>query len=307
MILTLRLIVRMIMMERVQDADSLEVPEIAPDERLKGKTAIVTGGGSSGALAGTGAATAVLFAIKGANVVILDLDAERAGHTKQRIDELGGRSAVCVANITDPEECRRAVEFAVAEFGALDTVVNNAAIAPSEDGATHALWLQVLELNLTAAKLVAEAARPRLAARGGSIVNISSVAGLRAGAGLAYSAAKSGLIGLTKAMAFEYGREGIRVNSVAPGHVLTPMGLGYQGSGWVGELQGARRMRAEAGLLGTEGTAWDIAYAALFLASDEARWITAVTVPVDAGTTEVMPIVMYPYLAASAEKPGSGE
>jgi NAD(P)-dependent dehydrogenase (short-subunit alcohol dehydrogenase family) len=138
---------------------------------------------------------------------------------------------------------------------------------------------------------------------GGSIVNISSHAGLRAGGGIAYTAAKSGLIGLTKALAYEYGRAGIRVNSVAPGHVHTPMGIGY--TGWDTELTGARRLRAHAGLLGTEGTAWDVAYASLFLASDEARWITAVTIPVDAGTIEVMPIVMYPHMAKAAEGPPS--
>jgi NAD(P)-dependent dehydrogenase (short-subunit alcohol dehydrogenase family) len=281
---------------------SLEVPEISRDDRLRGKTAIVTGAGAAGPLAGTGAATALVFAVKGADVVILDRDGERAGHTQQRIEELGGRAAVFVADITDPDQCRAAADFAVSEFGRLDAVVNNAAIAPTEDAGSHELWLQVLELNLTAAKLMAEAARPHLEERGGSIVNISSVAGLRSGAGLAYSASKSGLIGLTKALAFEYGREGIRVNSIAPGHVLTPMGMGYQSAGWVGELKGARRMRAAAGLLGTEGTAWDIAYAALFLVSDEARWITAVTLPVDAGTTEVMPIVMYPYIAAGADE-----
>jgi NAD(P)-dependent dehydrogenase (short-subunit alcohol dehydrogenase family) len=135
------------------------------------------------------------------------------------------------------------------------------------------------------------------AAKSGAIVNIASHAGLRAGGGIAYTAAKAGLIGLTKALAYEYGRAGIRANAVAPGHVHTPMGIGY--TGWSEEINHARRLRAEAGLLGTEGTGWDVAYAALFLASEEARWITAVTIPVDAGTVEVMPLVMFPVMAAA--------
>jgi NAD(P)-dependent dehydrogenase (short-subunit alcohol dehydrogenase family) len=289
----------------VVDAAQLEVPSIAADGRLDGKVAMVTGGGSNGTLAGTGAAIAVLFAIKGARVVVADRDAARADNTLRTIERHGARAMPTVVDITEPAGCDRAVSVALETFGALDILVNNAAIAPSEDGASHALWQQVLDLNLSAPRLLSVAAREPLARAGGAIVNIASVAGLRAGAGAAYSAAKSGLIGLTKAMAFEYGRDGVRVNAVAPGHVLTPMGLGYEGSGWTAELSGARRMRAEAGLLASEGTAWDIAYAALFLASDEARWITAVTLPVDAGTTEVMPIVMHPYLAAAAE-PSAG-
>jgi NAD(P)-dependent dehydrogenase (short-subunit alcohol dehydrogenase family) len=278
---------------------ALEVPAIVPDTRMRGKAAIVTGGGSQGALAGSGAAIAVLLALKGAAVVIADRDAGRARHTQRAIVARGGRAEVSAVDITDPRGCEQAVATAVEAFGALHVVVNNAAIAPREDGASPALWQQVLQLNLTAPRLLSVAAQAPLAAARGAIVNIASVAGLRGGAGPAYSAAKSGLIGLTKAMAFELGRDGIRVNAVAPGHVLTPMGIGYQGSGWTRELAGARRLRAEAGLLASEGTAWDVAYATLFLASDEARWITAATLPVDAGTTEVMPIVMHPYLAAA--------
>jgi NAD(P)-dependent dehydrogenase (short-subunit alcohol dehydrogenase family) len=105
---------------------------------------------------------------------------------------------------------------------------------------------------------------------------------------------------MTKAMAFEYGRFGIRVNNVAPGHNALPMGLGFQG--WEGDSN-QRVLRAEAGLLGTEGTGWDLAYAALFLACDESRWVTATTLPVDAGTTQVFPIVMHPILAKAEHRP----
>jgi NAD(P)-dependent dehydrogenase (short-subunit alcohol dehydrogenase family) len=286
----------------VDENERLEVPEIAPDRRLAGKTALVTGGGSSGSLAGSGVAISVLFAAKGAAVVVVDRDERRAQNTQQTIEERRGSAAVFTADITDPDACASAAEFAATRFGGLDILVNNAAIAPAEKGreTSDTLWQEVLNLDLRAAKLMSDAVIPHLRERGGgSIVNISSASGFRAGGGIAYTAAKHGLIGLTKALAYEYGRVGIRVNSVAPGHVHTPMGIGY--AGWDTELTGARRLRAHAGLLGTEGTGWDVAYAALFLASDEASWITAVTVPVDAGTIEVMPIVMYPHMARAVE------
>jgi NAD(P)-dependent dehydrogenase (short-subunit alcohol dehydrogenase family) len=129
-------------------------------------------------------------------------------------------------------------------------------------------------------------------------VMISSVAALQAGGGMAYSAAKAGLIGLANAMAFEYGRQGIRVNCIAPGHLALPMGLGY--TGW-GDGVNLRAMRAHASLLGTEGDGWDVATTALFLASDDAKYVTAVTIPVDGGSSTVMPIVMRDYLNAAAE------
>jgi len=281
------------------EAAGLEVPAIVGDGRLEGKVAIVTGGGSHGPLAGSGAAISILFAAKGASVLVVDRDDERSQNTLDVIERGGGVCATFGADITDPEQCRAAVDAAVGRYGRLDLLVNNAAIAPAEKLVDDEMWQAVLNLNLRAAKLMTDAAVGHMSEDGGgSIVNIASHAGLRAGGGIAYTAAKSGLIGLTKATAYEFGRQGIRCNAVAPGHVYTPMGIGY--TGWSPELNGARRLRAAAGLLDTEGTAWDVAYAALFLASDEARWITAVTLPVDAGTVEVMPLVMYSRLAEAA-------
>jgi NAD(P)-dependent dehydrogenase (short-subunit alcohol dehydrogenase family) len=286
-------------------SNSLEIPEIANDDRLAGKTAIVTGGGSDGPLAGSGAAISILFATKGASIVIADYDVPRGQNTAGIIEERGGRAIVVETDVTDPAACHNVAAQALAEFGSLDILVNNAAIAPDEKQHNDELWKRVLDLDLRASKLMADAVVPQMTKQGsGAIVNIASHAGLRAGGGIAYTAAKAGLIGLTKALAYEYGRAGIRANAVAPGHVHTPMGIGY--TGWSDQINHARRLRAEAGLLGTEGTGWDVAYAALFLASEEARWITAVTIPVDAGTVEVMPLVMYPVMAAvGASEPAS--
>ncbi len=279
----------------MSEQQALAVPEIAADGRLAGQVAIVTGGGSDGELAGSGAAISVLFAAKGAKVLIVDLSEERANHTLAALEARGGEGAVQLADITDPGACEAAAAAAVDRFGRLDILVNNAAIAPSEQEPTNELWDKVFDLNLRAAKLMSDASIRRMVENGGgSIVNIASHSGLLAGGGLAYTAAKTGLIGLTRALAYEHGREGVRVNAVAPGHVYTPMGVGY--SGWGDDLKGARRLRAAAGLLDTEGDGWDVAYATLFLACRESKWITAATIPVDAGTVEVMPLVMHSRL-----------
>ena len=228
--------------------------------RLAGKTAIVTGAGSAGSMGGTGSDIAILFALKGANVVILDVDEARALHTErgsrsdwwtprnQRRRIL--RSLVCL--------CRRPPKLPSKTFGRIDALVNNAAIAPGEQENSEALWDRILTLNLKAAKFMSDAVLPQMKAQGsGSIVHISSIAGLVAGGGIAYSASKGGMIAMAKAQAFEYGRMGIRVNTVAPGHVAIPMGLNFKG--WDGAGTDAiRGKRARASLLGTEGTGWDI-------------------------------------------------
>lgn len=277
----------------------LQVPDIARDGRLKGRTVIVTGGGSSGEMAGTGAAMCVLFAAKGAKVVVLDLAEERAAHTLAAVRAQGGEASVFVADVTDREQCEAAARFAVETYGSIDVLVSNAAIAPGETPGDSALWDTVVDLNLKAAKLMMDAVVPQMRSQGrGSIVTISSVAAYQAGGGQAYSAAKAGLLGLVRAVAFHEGRNGIRVNDVAPGHVAIPMGLSYQG--WSGDNTAGdvtRRRRARATMLGTEGTGWDVADVALFFAGDESRYVTGVSIPVDGGTTKVFPIVMWPYLA----------
>jgi NAD(P)-dependent dehydrogenase (short-subunit alcohol dehydrogenase family) len=280
----------------------LEMAARAREGRLAGRSAIVTGAGSSGELASIGMAIATVFAVNGADVLIVDRDEERAANTCRIIAESGGRADPYICDITDESACRAAAEFANTTFGRVDVLANSAGIAPAERYSEEPLWDRILSLNLTAAKLMSDAVIPYMAAQGsGAVVNISSNAGLRGGAGISYTAAKTGMIGLTKAMAFEYGRSGIRFNSVAPGHVHTPMGISYANLGPM--LTGARRLRAEAGLLGTEGTAWDVAFAALFLVSDEARYVTAHTIPVDAGTTEVLPFAMFPLMSEAAADP----
>ena len=252
-----------------------------PAHRLAGRVAIVTGAGTSGELPGTGVAIATLFASQGARVGVVDISSDRAANTVDIIERLGGTGMAVVADITSGEACERSVSQVVDRFGGLDILVNNAAIVGGGGDVTsidEAAWNRVVQVDLNAVMLMSRSAIPHLrSSEAGAIVNLSSIAGMRGMGSGAYAAAKGGVIGLTYDLAYSHARDGIRVNCIAPGHLFTPMG--NQG----GEELRERRRRA--GLLGTEGTAWDAAWAALFLASDESRWITGVVLPVDAGTT----------------------
>ncbi|MFA5581970.1 MAG: SDR family NAD(P)-dependent oxidoreductase [Paracoccaceae bacterium] len=276
----------------MNDNMQLHIPEITRDNRLAGKTAIVTGAGSAGEMGGTGADIAVLFAAKGANVVLVERDEARARHTLDAVERIGGTGTIAVTDITRATQCHVAAEAALARFGAVDILVNNAAIAPGEQENLESMWDEIIDINLKGAKLMSDAVLPAMRAQGkGSIVHISSIAGIVSGGGIAYSASKGGMIAMTRAQALEYGRDGIRVNNVAPGHVAIPMGLNFKGWDGAGSDE-VRARRARASVLGTEGSGWDIAYATLFFASDEAGYVTGHTLPVDGGTTTVMPIVM---------------
>lgn len=273
-------------------SEEIEVPAITRDGRLDGKVAIVTGAGSAGSMGGTGADIAILFAAKGAKVLVLDIDEARAAHTLAAIEKMGGTAKAHAADITKASACDQAARVARETWGGIDILVNNAAIAPGEQDNLESMWDAIVDLNLKAAKLMSDAVLPSMKQAGqGSIVHISSIAGMIAGGGIAYTASKGGMIAMTRAQAYEYGPFGIRVNDVAPGHVAIPMGLNFKGWDGAGSDE-IRQKRARASVLGTEGTGWDVAYAVLFLASDEAGYVTGHSMPVDGGTTAVMPIVM---------------
>jgi NAD(P)-dependent dehydrogenase (short-subunit alcohol dehydrogenase family) len=265
--------------------------------RMAGKAALVTGAGSSGDFLGTGAATAMLLAAQGATVGILDISGQRAENTRKRTEDSGGRAITVTADITDEETARAAVDDFTTRAGRLDAVVNNAGIS-GEGGiaaTTRAGWDRVFALNVTAAMQVARAAHPHLVrSGGGSIVNVSSVAALRGFGSGAYAASKGALQSMTIDLAYSWGRDNIRVNCLVPGHLYTPIGDhgGEEG----------RRMRRTANLLGVEGTAWDLAWAVLFLAGAESRWITGTVLPVDAGTTTATVLGMLPRLAEPHRK-----
>ena len=268
--------------------------------RVEGKVAIVTGAGSTpGPGVGTGKATAVVLAREGASVLLVDLHPERAEETLQMISGEGGKAQVFAADVTEAAGCEAMVRAAVDAFGTVDILVNNVGLAQlgTVVDTSEEAWDRALDINLRSAFLASKYAVPVMAEKGaGSIVNIASISALRGDGTVAYSAAKGGLIAMTVDMAYSHGRQGIRVNAIAPGHITTPMVLSVSAPGARAEFMNA--MRAEAGLLGTPGTGWDVAWAAAFLASDEARWITGAVLPVESGVLSVTPLLMAPFLRA---------
>jgi NAD(P)-dependent dehydrogenase (short-subunit alcohol dehydrogenase family) len=271
--------------------------------RVEGKVAIVTGAGSTpGDGIGTGKATAVVLAREGASVLLVDMYRERAEATRALIEADGGKCKVFVGDATRAQDCQAMVQTAVDAFGTVDILVNNIGRAAlgTVVTTTEEDWDNSLDINLRTAFLASKHAVPVMAAKGaGSIVNISSISALRGDGTAAYSAAKGAMVALTIDMAYSHGRQGIRVNAIAPGHITTPMVHSVSAPG--PRAQFMDKLRSQAGLLGTPGTGWDVGWAALFLASDEARWITGVLLPVDSGVLSVTPLMMAQHLRAVPE------
>ena len=260
------------------------MPERRP--RLEGKVAIVTGAGSSGPGIGNGRAAAMLFSREGASVLLADAVMERAEETLAMIREEGGVASTFQADVTDAGECRAMAAAAVDRYGRLDILDNN--VGMSRRGTvvdtSEADWDLIIAVNLKSMILASGAAIPKMIETGGgSIINISSIAGLRAHSQTPYTTTKSAVLGLTYSMAADHGKDNVRVNCIAPGLLYTPMTAPRMD-------ESMRENRRSAAPLGTEGTAWDVAHAAVFLASDEARWVTGVVLPVDAGLTITSPV-----------------
>ncbi|MDH4175950.1 MAG: SDR family oxidoreductase [Thermoleophilia bacterium] len=253
--------------------------DIRQGGRLAGKVALVTGGGS-----GIGRETAARFAAEGARVAVADL---RAGAAHEAAAELGGEAAGLELDVTSAASAEQAVAAVVARFGGLDVVVNNAGVTIV--GAAHELaeddWDRELATNLKSIYLVSRAAWPHLVARGGgAILQTASIAGLWAiPADAAYCASKAGAIMLTKCMALDGAKDGIRVNCVCPGFTETPMIEGY----FAAQPDPAAARAHATGIhpLGRLGRPRDLADAFVYLASDEAAWVTGTALVVDGGLT----------------------
>ncbi|HZR38420.1 MAG TPA: SDR family oxidoreductase [Nevskia sp.] len=257
--------------------------------RLDGKVVIVTGAGSQGAGFGTGKAISCLFAREGARVCLVDRERARAEETLTLIRAAGGDAFVCAADVTRAEDCARCVQETLERYGALHALVNNVGIGAGGgklEQIDEALWDKVFDINLRSVYLMCRQAMPHLAAARGALVNIASIAGLRALGAPAYGSSKAALVQLTRELALVYGRDGVRANAIAPGHLFTPLVHGMLD-------EAARRRRSGIAPLGAEGDAWDVAAAALFLASDEARFISGTCLPVDGGVTATGALAMH--------------
>ena len=257
---------------------------------LKDKIAIVMGCGSSGPGWGNGKATAVLFARQGATLVGTDRSLDAAEETRQIIAEDGGTAHVSACDATDGAAVAAFVRDTHQRFGRIDVLVNN--VGQSEPGGpvdmTEEVWTAQFQLNATTAFLGCKHVIPIMAAQGGgAIVNVSSVAALRyiGKPQVGYAAAKAALIQFTKTTAVIHATEGVRLNCVVPGLMHTPLvnRLAEKYAG--GDYEGFVNKRHNQVPMGRMGDAWDVAHAALFLASDEARYVTGTEIVVDGGIT----------------------
>ncbi|MEQ8320998.1 MAG: glucose 1-dehydrogenase [Rhodospirillales bacterium] len=259
--------------------------------RLDGKVAIITGAGCVGPGWGNGRAECVRFAQEGARIFAVDLKSEPMDETLERVAETGGEIETHLCDVTDKAQVDAMVEACIARFGRVDILINN--VGGSAHGGPVEMdedtWDHQMEFNLKSVYLCCKAVLPRMEAQGsGVIINTGSSAGMR-WTGVpqsAYAAAKAGIIHFSKVLAVQYAPRGIRVCTVVPGQMHTPMvaaRLAGQHAG--GDVEGLLKKRQARIPLGFMGDGRDIANAALFLCSDEARFITGTEIVVDGGMT----------------------
>jgi NAD(P)-dependent dehydrogenase (short-subunit alcohol dehydrogenase family) len=249
--------------------------------RFAGKAALITG-----ATSGIGEAAALLFAGEGAGVAVVGRDADRGRAVEERIRSAGGEAVFVRADVRRSDDCERAVAETVGAFGRIDVLFNNAGVYVANDtiGCSEEEWDAQVDTSLKGAFLMSKFALPHMVAQGsGSIVNCSSGWGLVGGEqAVAYCAAKGGMVVMTKAMALDHGPQGIRVNAVCPGDTDTPMereDAKNKGMSWEEYVHWAVEGRPIERIASPD----EVARAVLFLASDEASFITGAAVPVDGG------------------------
>jgi NAD(P)-dependent dehydrogenase (short-subunit alcohol dehydrogenase family) len=247
--------------------------------RLADKVALITGSGG-----GMGKLAAEVFSREGASIVVTDVLEKEGQETAQAIRDAGGKAIFVRADVSQNEDVKRLVDAAIAEYGRVDVLYNNAGIMPAEDTSvietSEATWDRVLDINLKSAFLCCKHTIPHMMRQGkGSIINVASFVAFM-GCTVpqdAYTASKGGMLSLTKSLAVEYGHNGIRCNAICPGPIETPL-LRHL---WTSEE--ARNLRLNRIPLGRFGAPPDIVYMALYLASDESSWTTGAWLMVDGG------------------------
>ncbi len=259
--------------------------------RLKDKVAIVVGAGCTpGETMGNGRATAILFAREGASVMLVDNRLDSAEETKKLIDSEGGASFAFGVDVTRAEDCKRMADKCVEVYGRIDILHNNVGIGSGGGPVdlSEEEWDRTLDTNLKAMFLTCKHVLPHMEKQGsGAIINISSLGAIRFPPYpmLAYSVSKGAVNTFTRSVAMQYAHQGIRVNAIMPGLINTPMAIEGISERLGMPKEDLIRMRDAAVPMNHMGEAWDVAYAALFLASDEAKYITGVLLPVDGGLT----------------------
>ncbi len=257
--------------------------------RLAGKVCVVVGAGQTpGDTIGNGRATAILFAREGARVFAVDRDLGSAEETVRQIEAEGGSARAFAADATREDDCRALVRGCVDAWDRVDVLHNNVGIGGGDAGPAHvdeAAWDLIMQVNLKSVILPCKHALPVMRAqRSGVITNVSSIAAVCATPIVAYKTSKAGVNAYTQSLAVGNAKHGIRANAIMPGLMNTPMAIeGISAATGVAKEELIRMRDAQVPLGAKMGTAWDVAYAALFLASDEARFITGVALPVDGG------------------------
>ena len=262
-------------------------------DRLKGKIAVVVGAGSIGPGWGNGKATAVTFAREGAQVFCVDRNSAAAEETVKIIASEGGDATAFTADVSRGAEVEAMVEACLRTYGRIDVLDNNVGIAEmgSVVEVSEAEWDRVFAVNLKSAFLAMKYVIPVMARQGGgSIINISSIASIRhlGVSYVTYASSKAAMNQMTRTTAVEFARQHIRVNAILPGLMKTPMvehSAGLAASYANGDVEAMWRARDAQVPMGHMGDAWDVANAALYLASDESRYITGIELVVDGGVT----------------------
>lgn len=258
-------------------------------ERLKDKVAIVIGAGQQpGESVGNGRAISIVFAREGAKVMLVDRNYESALETKKIVDQEEGECVVFEADILNEEDCSKIPDKCIEIYGQIDILVNNVGTATGDKrlvSLSEETWDYIFNVNLKGMFFTCKYVLPYMEKQeSGSIINISSVAAVASVPYVGYKISKSGVNSLTHQLAMKYAKKGIRVNAIMMGLLHTPMAIeGISKARGISKEALIKARNDRVPLKGGMGDAWDTAYAALFLASDEAKFITSVILPVDGG------------------------